>query len=197
MVGCDKRDIQTKDESENDKIASKHDPSTRSRAHDKSADKPDPRDVHTLGPASRPHEPRVASTPENCEEDEDDEEEEAKEEDKEEEENVEPLTLLTLLTLLLLLRTNTQTHIQTHTNTYTHNIAAAGAEDADEDVCTTTASGPQRHVSQSPVRQRAAGEGTSLSRWGQRAACKGTSLSRWSCGQDELWLWLAGFELEL
>ena len=146
--------------------------------------------MHTLGPASRPHEPRVASTPENCEEDEDDEEEEAKEEDKAEEENVEPLTLLTLLTLLLLLRTNTQTHIQTHTNTYTHNIAAAGAEDADEDVCTTTASGPQRHVSQSPVRQRAAGEGTSLSRWGQRAACKGTSLSRWSCGQDELWLWL-------
>ena len=65
MVGCDKRDIQTKDESENDKIASKHDPSTRSRAHDKSADKPDPRDVHTLGPAFRPHEPSEASTTEN------------------------------------------------------------------------------------------------------------------------------------
>ena len=110
------RNVQTKDESENDK-------SLRNmiRAHaagkaDKSVDKPGSRDVHTLGPASRPHEPRVASTPENCEEDEDDEEEEAKEEDKEEEENVEPLTLLTLLTLLLLLRTNTQTHIQTHTN---------------------------------------------------------------------------------
>ena len=42
--------------------------------------------LYTLGPASRPHEPRVASTPENCEEDEDDEEEEAKEEAKEEEE---------------------------------------------------------------------------------------------------------------
>ena len=86
MGGHCARNVQTKDESENDK-------SLRNmiRAHaagkaDKSADKPGSRDVHTLGPASRPHEPRVASTPENCEEDEDDEEEEAKEEAKEEEE---------------------------------------------------------------------------------------------------------------
>ena len=59
------RNIQTKDESENDK-------SLRNivRAHeqdktDKSVDKPGSRDVHTLGPASRPHEPSEASTTEN------------------------------------------------------------------------------------------------------------------------------------